>query len=156
MIVVGSLARGLRARSDAAIKPEIRLRPSHRHRQSRHSRQRLRMRGSDVLELPRQHRIDRRPLPPRQSPQHVPLIPRHPRPQLHQPNRLRQDAGRVLPESLFDDAWVLATVTPCTPRPCVTRHRVTHHILRHRLSSSFEFAEVIHDFSHSCSHVWWT
>ena len=77
-------------------------RPLHRHRESRHPRQILEMRGGHILQLPRQHVIDGRPLHPRQLPQHLPLIPRHPRPQLHQPDRLRQHGRRVISKRLFD------------------------------------------------------
>jgi hypothetical protein len=88
------------------------LRPPHRHRQPRHSRQLLGMRRSHIFQLPRQHRVDRRPLPPRQLTKHIPLIPRHPRPQLHQPDRLRHAASSPSASSITDCShFCIATAT---------------------------------------------
>ena len=84
------------------------IRPRQRRRQLRHRPDQLvAIRRGDVFQLPRQHRIDRRPLPPRQSPQHVPLIPRDSRSQFHQPDRLRQHRRGILPERGFDDGLKL-------------------------------------------------
>src|SRR6266702_1193483 len=66
-------------------------------------RQLLGMRTRHVLELAGQNLIDGRLVPPRQVVQHLLLIPRHPRPQLDEPDRLRQDGGGIIAERLLDD-----------------------------------------------------
>jgi len=64
--------------------------PGQRRRELRsRRRQLLGMRACHILQLARQHRIDRPLIPLREPPQHLPLIPRNARTQLDEANRCR-------------------------------------------------------------------
>jgi hypothetical protein len=70
--------------------------PCQRGLQCRHRRRQLfSVCACDVLELAGQHLVNRRPVPLREIVQHVLLIPRYPRPQLHEADRFGQHRRRL-------------------------------------------------------------
>ena len=74
-------------------------RPRHRLGEPRQRRrQLLDMRAGDAIQLPLQHTADRGLLLVCPVVQHVDVMPRQPDAQLRAPDRLRQDAVRLVPE----------------------------------------------------------
>jgi hypothetical protein len=92
-------------------------RPRERRREpGNRRRQLLRMSRGDVLQLACQHLVERRPLAPREVLKHLPLIPRHPSPQLDQPDRLRNTAGASSPSA----SSITACVQDCSASAIIT------------------------------------
>ena len=92
--------------------------PGQRRREPRNRRrQLLGMRARHILQLPRQHGVDRRLIPLGEPPQHLALIPRNARMQLDQPNRLRQHRRRLVAKRFFDGGGEIPTISSLLPLP---------------------------------------